>query len=72
MASYVDCRPAPPAATAPSLLEIQQEQERQLAEERSRQEQQAKVSHRHCNLPVFCWRVMWNNSNNTFMVLFGL
>ena len=42
----VVCRPAPPVVTAPSLLEIQLEQAKQLAEEQSQQELEAKVG---CN-----------------------
>lgn len=54
-------RPAlPPVLTTPSLLEIQLEQEKQLAEERSEQEQQAKVA--AVNMP-FSSAAVWGNTS---------
>jgi len=55
MVDCAECRPAlPPVLTTPSLLEIQLEQEKQLAEERSEQEQHAKVSlHYHLLWLIF-------------------
>jgi len=38
---------APPTVSAPSLMEIQLEQEKQLAEERNQQQQHAKVQASH-------------------------